>query len=298
MSSNVLKLSENVYVIPGRTNVGLIKLDQKECVVIDTGLDEDYGRKIHNILRSLGLNLRAVINTHSHADHIGGNEILVKRLGVDVYASPYEKPFIELPLIEAIYLYGSMPPERLKSKLLVAKGVKVHDISEVEGELGLEVLNLSGHSLGMLGFSKDGVLFSADAFFSIEILSKYVIPYHIDVKGAWKTLNMLSNVVLNYRFIVPSHGKVSSPSEALTEISENMKAIENVRSKLLEVIGWGPVSFEEMLDKVFKNLNVKVANIPSYILLKSAVSSYISWLMDEGLINADVVNNKLLIKKA
>jgi len=42
------------------------------------------------------------------------------------------------------------------------------------------------------------------------------------------------------------------------------------------------VSFEEMLDKVIKNLNVKVANIPSYILLKSAVSSYISWLMDEG----------------
>lgn len=297
MSSNILKLSENVYVLPGRTNVGLIKLDQKECVVVDTGLDEDYGRKIYNVLKSLGLSLRAIVNTHSHADHIGGNELLIRRLGVEVYASIYEKPFIELPLIEAIYLYGSIPPKYLMSKMLVSKGVKARDISEVKGDLGLEVLDLPGHSLGMLGFSKDGVLFSADAFFPTEVLLKYVIPYHIDVRRARETLSMLSDVVFKYKFIVPSHGKASPPSEALTKISENIRIIDGIRGKLLEVVSQEMLSFEEVLDKVFKSLNVKIINIASYMLLKSAVSSYISWLIDEGLINAEVVNNKLLIKR-
>jgi len=297
MSSKVVKLTEDVFVVPGRTNVGIIKLDGGECVVVDTGLDEDYGRRVYNTLRGLGLRLRAILNTHSHADHIGGNEILVRRFNANVYSSRYEVPFIELPLLEAIYLYGSMPPDSFKSKLLVAEGVKARDVSEVRGDLGVGVLELPGHSLGMLGFSKDDVLFTADAFFSAEVLTKHVIPYHMNVSKARETLEKLSNTVLNYRFIVPSHGKVSSANEALSEIGENIRVIEGVKNTVLKALSEGPIQLEEVLDKTFRSLNIKVANAISYMLLRSAINSYISWLVDEGLAEIEVTNNKLLVRK-
>lgn len=52
------RLSDNVYVVIGRTNAGVLVIDNNECVIIDTGgIDEDSGRRILNAIKP-PLNLR------------------------------------------------------------------------------------------------------------------------------------------------------------------------------------------------------------------------------------------------
>jgi len=151
--------------------------------------------------------------------------VVMERTGATFYSSILERPLIELPLVEVVYLYGAYPPELLRTHLVEAEGVPVDDISELVREYPfLRVVELPGHSVGMVGLGIGRVLLSADAFFPEEVLAKYVVPYHLNVQEALGTLRRLSNEVLkNYDAVVPSHGRVLGRVEAqrLVELNAN-----------------------------------------------------------------------------
>jgi len=63
-----LPFEENTYI-------AWIK-DRTDCVVIDPGLEPE---KIINHLERLGVAPAAILNTHGHGDHIGGNAALKQR---------------------------------------------------------------------------------------------------------------------------------------------------------------------------------------------------------------------------
>ena len=60
-------------------------------------------------------------NTHSNADHDGGNTLLQNRLGCAVYATPMEKAVVEHPILEPSFLYGGYPFKKLRKKFLMDK---------------------------------------------------------------------------------------------------------------------------------------------------------------------------------
>lgn len=60
------KISGNVLLIPGRTNIGIIVIDDRECLIIDSGIDDDSGRKIVNTLVKSGFKIRALVLSLIH----------------------------------------------------------------------------------------------------------------------------------------------------------------------------------------------------------------------------------------
>ena len=64
--------------------------------------------------------MKAIFNTHSHADHIGGNRYLQFQTGCSLYASGIECAFTRELLLEPAFLYGGNPPRDLRHKFPMA----------------------------------------------------------------------------------------------------------------------------------------------------------------------------------
>ena len=75
----LMQVSEHCYYIQSPAKIGLVKLKDTEVCLIDSGNDKEAGRKVRQILDKNGWKLTAIYNTHSNADHIGGNRYLDRK---------------------------------------------------------------------------------------------------------------------------------------------------------------------------------------------------------------------------
>ncbi len=194
--SEFIQVKGNTYTIPGSAMIGVIKTSKSECVLIDTGLEAAVAKRILKTLDANSLTPRAIINTHSHADHCGGNRHIQKITGCMAYASQYEGAIIFNPDIEALYLTGAVPPKPLRSKLIVSEQTLNMTFLEsgkhtIEGA-EVELVPMPGHSPGQYGvLTADNVLFYGDALVPDYVFSKYKLPFVTDIDAALDTIGLI-----------------------------------------------------------------------------------------------------------
>lgn len=280
------QITEQTYYLPGANNLGIVTVGDGGAIAIDTGIDKDTGRSIRRALDEAGLQLLAIVSTHHHADHIGGNEYLVRNLpGVRVYAPPIEAGLIEHPVLEPVYLnMGARPIGALRTKWVMARGAPVHhlieaDRLEIAGAV-LEVLPLPGHSINQIGLAIDGVCFAADGFFGPSVLQKHGIPYAHAIDEQLASIDRLRGRA--ERFFLPGHGDLT-PREVLAEAldancSAIMAASEAVRRALAE-----PGDLAAVARRVGKILNLSPAGVPQYAIFVSVIAAHLSYLEAQGL---------------
>lgn len=274
----------NVYYIPNPANIGAIKGDNG-VILIDTGIDDDTARKILNTLNKNDLELTAIINTHSHGDHYGGNHFIKKRIGVPIYASNFESQVIENSYIEPYYLFsGAKPIKELENKFLMGKSTKVDEVLEggetfIDG-VNLEVYLLPGHSPNQIGVKVDGVFFIGDAYFSTEAIEKHKLPFYIDIEKQLETLDFLKaeNDSNKCDYFVPGHGKLKQ--DISKEIEINKKAINSTKALIKELLKEEKTE-EELLKTVFEEYNIELTLVYHYYLMRTIIMAYLSYLYDK-----------------
>jgi glyoxylase-like metal-dependent hydrolase (beta-lactamase superfamily II) len=147
-----MPFDENTYVV--------WRPDRRDAVVIDPGLEPDL---ILDFLREQRLTVSAILNTHGHGDHIGGNAAI-------------KDAFPDAPLIigaNEVALLGN-PHQNLSAVFGVPitsppadDTVREGDSLEVAG-IPLEVLDVPGHSPGHVVFlfrADPPLLFGGDVLF-------------------------------------------------------------------------------------------------------------------------------------
>lgn len=287
----LMQVGEKTYYIKNPTNIGIYKIDEENVYLIDSGNDKDAGKKIIKIVEEQGWKIKGIINTHSNADHIGGNKVIQDRTGSAIYAYNIEKSFTENPILEPSFLYGGYPFKDLRNKFLLAKESTVTNIENNLPE-GLEYISLKGHFFDMIGIkTSDDVYFLADSLFSEETIMKYHLFFIYDVREYLNTLDYLDT--LKGSLFIPSHCEASTDIKLLTSLNRNkIHEVLDVITKYCEK----EVTFEEILKYIFDKYSL-VMNANQYVLIGSTIRSYLSYLYDEGKITYEFKDNKMLWKK-
>lgn len=285
----LIQVAENSYYIQSPAKIGLVKLNDTEVCLIDTGNDKDAGKKIKKILDANGWKLKAIYNTHSNADHIGGNKYLQTQTGCKIYAPGIECDFTNHPILEPAYLYGGFPPKDLKHKFLLAQESQAEYLTRDVLPDGMEIVELPGHFFEMVGFrTADDVVYLADCLSSKETLDKYQISVLYDVESYLKTLEMVKS--MKAKLFVPSH---AVPTEDILELVQyNIDKVHEIAEKIVDICK-EPQSFEVILQRLFTEYELKMT-FEQHVLVGSTVRSYLSWLKDQGRLDVVFEDNILL----
>ncbi len=182
-----MPFEENTYVVrvPGRA----------DAIVIDPGLEPEL---ILDYLRGEGLDVAAILNTHGHADHIGGNEAL-------------KRAFPQAPLIIGVNDANMLSDANVTSPpadRVVSEG----DVVEAAG-IRLEVLDVPGHSPGHVVFvlrEKPCLVLGGDVLFRGSI-GRYDFPGS-DGKLLLAGIRTKLYALPGDTVIYPGHGPVTTIS--------------------------------------------------------------------------------------
>lgn len=284
------KVKENIFYIEDATNIPVI-VGKDFHLIVDAGIDKDKAKKIKKILEESHIKPNYLLLSHHHADHTGGARFLKDYFSLKTISSREEKPFMEFPLLEPIYLcQGSSPQEAFLSKWIKAEEVDIDLITNGISLSGVEFIELSGHSIGMVGIKVDSFVFSADSFFSEEILNKYMIPYFHSFNKFLEKMEFLKS--LDYDYILPSHGTLLDKEKALKVIEQNIKVVKNIEEKILEI-----TKEPSTLTQIMEKFNLPVHDIVVYTLIESSIKATLNWLIDNKLIVQEIRSSNVYFKR-
>ncbi len=288
----LIPVSENCYYIQSPAKIGLVRTGPDQVCLIDSGNDKDAGRKVRRILDDNGWKLTAIYNTHSNADHIGGNKYLQTQTGCRVYAPGIECCITRYPLLEPSFLYGGYPFRDLRHKFLMAQESDALYLTEDVLPDGFRIIPLPGHFFHMVGFrTGDDVVYLADCLSGRETIDKYRISFLYDVDAYLKTLETVEK--MEAKIFVPAHAEVTDDIGPLARY--NRRAVLDIADHIEELCR-EPSGFEKILQRLFSDYGL-IMNHEQYVLVGSTVRSYLSWLKDNGRIEAVFEDNLLLWKR-
>ena len=285
----LIQVSEQCYYLQSPAKIGLVRLNDADVCLIDSGSDKDAGRKVRQLLDANGWRLTAIYNTHSNADHIGGNQYLQRQTGCRIYAPGIECCFTRHPVLEPAFLYGGFPPKDLRHKFLMAQESDARPLTPEVLPQGFGLLPLPGHFFDMAGFrTPDDVVYLADCLSSRETLDKYRIGFVYDVAAYLQTLETVK--AMSARCFVPAHAPACEDIAPLAQY--NIDTVHEVAGAILDLC-WEPLCFEVLLQKLFARCGLAM-NFEQYALVGSTVRSYLSWLKDTGRLSARFEDGLLL----
>lgn len=289
----LIRLTEQTGYFQSPAKIGLVHLGGGEVCFIDSGNDKDAGRKLRQILDANGWKLRAIYNTHSNADHIGGNKYLQGQTGCRIYAPGIECDFTNHPVLEPAFLYGGYPCKDLRHKFLLAQESSAEPLTDAVLPQSLTVIPLPGHFFDMVGYrTADDVVFLADCLSSRETLDKYQIGFIYDVAAYLDTLEKVK--AMKAAVFVPSHAE---PTEDIAPLAQyNIDKVLEIGEKIIGLCT-EPQTFEEVLRKLFGHYDLTM-NFEQYVLVGSTVRSYLAWLKDGGRLSVRFEDNRMLWEKA
>lgn len=270
------------------------------ATLIDSGLDDNTAKAVDKMLKENDLKLGAIINTHSHADHCGGNSYFQQRYpDLKIYSTKYEKHFIEETINEPrCFCQGAHPHDGLRNKFLEAKSSRVthvidpyiDQVLDINGER-FTMITLPGHTPGMIGvITPDNVFYAGDAIFGAETLEKHGVLFFTNIADTLKSFHKIAGLKVDA--CVFYHGGLLKEDLAAT-VALHEARILATNELVHQIIAREPISIDKLTQAVMQHYQLS-ATITQFTLTQTCVLAYVSHLEAQKKIEMRIENGLMV----
>jgi glyoxylase-like metal-dependent hydrolase (beta-lactamase superfamily II) len=195
-----------LYMVTGlRAGRVYVIKDGDQLALVDTSVPNSATKIIQSIesIGSKASDLKRILITHSHVDHIGGLPELQKLTEAEVIA-----PVAEIPVIEGKEPIARPPKEKLNflERRMVSYDPKVEGTPVTRGVSegdtipevmdGLQVLLTPGHSPGHVSYwqPEKRLLFCGDVMMNIMGLRLPIAPFTVDMEEDKRSIRRIADL--------------------------------------------------------------------------------------------------------
>ena len=143
--------ASNCYVVGDESS--------KDGMIIDPGAEADH---IMRVVEDLGLNIKLIVLTHGHMDHVGALKEVKEVTGAQIAIHTEDAPSLQGSIMRHMFSRSSEP---LPSPDVLLKEGDTVDV----GELHFQVLHTPGHTPGGICLLAEGIVFTGDTLFNFGI---------------------------------------------------------------------------------------------------------------------------------
>lgn len=272
----------NTYcIVTGYCRIPLYKLNEKEVVLIDSGLPGDW-EGILQCLEAEGLWVKAVLTSHSHPDHVGNHLNLRRRFGTVIYMSLYAAAVYANPMNRTASTLGMGTYRRLRKnmgdgfapdRLLDWNAPSV----EVEGA-SFGILQTPGHDAEHMGFvTPDNVAYLGDAVLSAHIIEGFRSPYCTCVELDLASKELLAGT--QYDRYILAHNEVCDSVRDLAQ--RNIEVFMDRAEEIVELAG-EYVTLEGLVQKLMQSTGGRLDTVRRVMGTRHNVTVLADYLTDTG----------------
>jgi glyoxylase-like metal-dependent hydrolase (beta-lactamase superfamily II) len=178
----------------------------KEALLIDPGGHEE---QLVDRLSQKGLELKYIVNTHGHPDHVCGNARVKELTGAKIVMHKKDSEIFTSPAGQERARQMGFTPSP-PADITVKDGDRI-----VVGEVSMEVIHTPGHSPGGICLSVDGNLFTGDTLF-VGAVGRTDLP-HSSIDQFMNSIEHRLLILPDDTIVWPGHDYGFKPSSTIGE---------------------------------------------------------------------------------
>jgi len=289
----------NTWVLKGWAYIPLYKLDDRRCILLDTGSIQERA-DLEECLREAGLTVAGVLGSHAHIDHMGSHQYFRNRYGAKVAMSLQEAGRMvtprgfhqQYPALDwsAIQAY----PELAEVCGPIDQVILPWEDKVTFCGAEFEVLHTPGHSPGHICVTTpDGVLYAADGCMSPKARAKSKLVYTASVAGHLDSLDLLAQTHAE-AYILAHKGIHGSLAEI---IPAERSAVEAMLAEFFTLVG-ETTTGKDLMGKICRTYHITPENLRHMSYLEGVGQAYVNWFCHQGWMTVSEENRELIYRRA